>query len=212
MYEAEVSKDAARTLRRMPHNTARLIIAKIEQLATDPHVPNNNVKALVGRPGYRLRVGDWRVIYDLDDGLRILAPAHPDHRAYRSERRSLPMAATRKVRYIEERGKRYAMVPAETYERMLDDLDMLDDIRTYDAARAKLQEFIPLELTKRLIAGENAVKAWRTYRALTQQHLAEAAGISTPYLSQIENGLREPSVDVLKRLAAVLAVEVDDLV
>jgi mRNA interferase RelE/StbE len=31
------------------------------------------VKALTGRPGYRLRVGDWRVIYDLNDQLTILA-------------------------------------------------------------------------------------------------------------------------------------------
>jgi len=57
----------------MPRNTAALIRTKVEALALDPQAPNNNVKALVGRPGYRLRVGDWRVIYDLDDGLRILA-------------------------------------------------------------------------------------------------------------------------------------------
>ncbi len=57
----------------MPRNTARLIRGKIEDLAQDPWAPNNNVKKLVGRPGYRLRVGDWRVIYDLDDALRILA-------------------------------------------------------------------------------------------------------------------------------------------
>jgi mRNA interferase RelE/StbE len=56
-----------------PRNTARLIRGKIEDLAQDPWAPNNNVKKLVGRPGYRLRVGDWRVIYDLDDALRILA-------------------------------------------------------------------------------------------------------------------------------------------
>jgi DNA-binding XRE family transcriptional regulator len=122
------------------------------------------------------------------------------------------MTAARKVRYVEERGKRYAMIPAEIYERMLDDLDMLDDIRIYDAAKAKPQEFVPLELTKRLLAGENAIKVWREYRGLTQQRLTEVAGISTPYLSQIENGLREPSVDVLKRLAAALDVDIDDLV
>lgn len=57
----------------MPRNTARLIRGKIEDLAQDPWAPNNNVKKLVGRPGYRLRVGDWRVIYDLDDALRIRA-------------------------------------------------------------------------------------------------------------------------------------------
>ena len=73
MYTVEYSRDAVRTLRRMPRNTADLIRSKIAALAVEPQAANNNVKALTGRPGFRLRVGDWRVIYDLDDGLRILA-------------------------------------------------------------------------------------------------------------------------------------------
>jgi mRNA interferase RelE/StbE len=73
MYAVDISKDANKTLRRMPRNLSDLIVTKIENLAADPYAPNNNVRALAGRPGYRLRVGDWRVIYDLDDRLRILA-------------------------------------------------------------------------------------------------------------------------------------------
>jgi mRNA interferase RelE/StbE len=73
MYRISFSRDAIKTLRRMPQNTSRLIRSKIDGLAQDPYAPNNNVKKLVGRPGYRLRVGDWRVIYDLDNGLRILS-------------------------------------------------------------------------------------------------------------------------------------------
>ena len=33
----------------------------------DPHASNNNVKKLAGGEGYRLRVGDWRVLYELED-------------------------------------------------------------------------------------------------------------------------------------------------
>ena len=36
-------------------------------LAESPHALNNNVKRLTGEEGYRLRVGDWRVIYELQD-------------------------------------------------------------------------------------------------------------------------------------------------
>lgn len=36
-------------------------------IALDPYAPHNNVTKLVGRSGYRLRVGDWRVIYELQD-------------------------------------------------------------------------------------------------------------------------------------------------
>jgi mRNA interferase RelE/StbE len=73
MYGIRISKPAAKILERMPRNTADLILSKIEGVATDPYAPNNNVRKLTGRPGFRLRVGDWRVIYDLDDVIRILA-------------------------------------------------------------------------------------------------------------------------------------------
>lgn len=51
----------------MPENTSKLIRAKVEQYAADPASLANNVKALRGRTGVRLRVGDWRVI--MDDGI-----------------------------------------------------------------------------------------------------------------------------------------------
>jgi mRNA interferase RelE/StbE len=73
MYTVEFSKGSLKALLNMPRNTALLIRSKIDGVAQDPFAPNNNVKALQGRPGYRLRVGDWRVIYDLDNALRILA-------------------------------------------------------------------------------------------------------------------------------------------
>lgn len=58
------SRGAAKTLRRMPTNTATLIRAKIAQYAEKPESLGNNVKALKGMPGtLRLRVGDWRVIF-----------------------------------------------------------------------------------------------------------------------------------------------------
>lgn len=56
------SKSAAASLRRMPTNTARLIIAKIELYAENPAALANNVKALRGSDAIRLRVGEWRVI------------------------------------------------------------------------------------------------------------------------------------------------------
>ncbi len=50
----------------MPRNTARLIREKLEQVASDPFASIPNAKKLQGRPGYRLRIGDWRVIYEID--------------------------------------------------------------------------------------------------------------------------------------------------
>ncbi|MEQ8405626.1 MAG: type II toxin-antitoxin system RelE/ParE family toxin [Oceanicaulis sp.] len=57
-------RHALKALAKMPSNTANLIRSKVDQLAENPQSLANNIKALKGRPGvFRLRVGDWRVIY-----------------------------------------------------------------------------------------------------------------------------------------------------
>jgi mRNA interferase RelE/StbE len=72
VYVIEITAAAARALARMPRNTARLIRSKIDLLAADPHAPNNNVKRLKGSADYRLRVGDWRVIYEVQDNRLVI--------------------------------------------------------------------------------------------------------------------------------------------
>lgn len=67
MKQVTYTRAALKVLRRMPANTAALIVAKVEQYAVDPEALANNVKALKGRTGIRMRVGDWRVI--MDDGV-----------------------------------------------------------------------------------------------------------------------------------------------
>ena len=51
----------------MPRNTAKLIREKLEMIAVDPYADHPNAKKLQGREGYRLRVGDWRVIYTIQN-------------------------------------------------------------------------------------------------------------------------------------------------
>lgn len=58
-------------MRTIPRNVAMTIRGKIEGLAADPFSATN-VKKLVGRPGYRLRVGDWRVIYEIEGGRLVI--------------------------------------------------------------------------------------------------------------------------------------------
>ncbi len=67
MKKIAYSKSSIKVLRRLPANEAKRIISKIEQYASDPDSLANNVKALVGSPHIRLRIGDWRVIMD-DNG------------------------------------------------------------------------------------------------------------------------------------------------
>jgi mRNA interferase RelE/StbE len=67
MYRIVLAKRADRALRKMSRHTARLIREKLDQLAQDPYARNPNLTKLQDRPGYRLRVGDWRVIYEIED-------------------------------------------------------------------------------------------------------------------------------------------------
>ena len=55
------------------------------------------------------------------------------------------------------------------------------------------------------------IRRQRELTALPMRQLAAMAGISNPYLSQIERGLREPSEQVLKSLADSLQLSADSL-
>lgn len=46
---------------------------------------------------------------------------------------------------------------------------------------------------------------------MSLRKLAEAAGISNPYLSQIERGLRKPSAEILKSIARALSIRAESL-
>jgi DNA-binding XRE family transcriptional regulator len=120
------------------------------------------------------------------------------------------------VQVIEKNGQiEWAVIPYAEYQKMLDAVEMVEDIRAYDEAKAKLEageEVIPSKVVYALLDGENPIRVWREYRGLTQQHLAEKAGISKPYLSQLESGKRNGTTDVLKTLAQALQVSLEDLV
>lgn len=72
MKPVSYSRSALKTLRKMPRDTAERIMGKVDQYAADPASQTNNVKALQGREGIRLRVGDWRVIMRDGEVLAVL--------------------------------------------------------------------------------------------------------------------------------------------
>lgn len=55
------------------------------------------------------------------------------------------------------------------------------------------------------------IRAQREAAQVSVRQLAEKAGVSNPYLSQIERGLRKPSADVLKEIAKALRVSAEVL-
>ena len=110
----------------------------------------------------------------------------------------------------------WAVLPYVEYLRLLEEAEMLQDVRDYDLAKDALtsggEELIPSELMYAILDGENPIRIWREHRGLTQQQLAEAVGISKPYLSQIETGKRTGTTEVLLSIAKALNLGLDDIV
>lgn len=121
------------------------------------------------------------------------------------------------IQIIERNGKpEWAVVPYDAYMQLVEQAETLQDIRDYDSAKAALErgeeELIPSEVVYALLDGQKPIKVWREYRSLTQQQLAEAAGISIPYLSQLETGKRKGSTKVLTLIAKTLRLSLDAVV
>jgi DNA-binding XRE family transcriptional regulator len=118
-----------------------------------------------------------------------------------------------KPQIIKEGGKPvFAVLPYYEYEALLDIFDELSDIHDYKVSMSTDTENIPSYIVDKLLNDENPLKIWREYRKLTQQDLAKEAGISVPFLSQIETNKRQPSLKVYQKLAHALNVSLDFLV
>jgi len=103
------------------------------------------------------------------------------------------------------------------YDALLEELEDARDIaaaREVEAAvAAGTTEFIPIEMSDRLYAGEHPLRVWREHRGrLTGSALAKLAGVPQSYVSEIENGKKPGSLDTMAKLARALKISLDDLV
>lgn len=69
-WQVVVHRSAKRTLRRLPKDVVSRISRAIDRLAQDPR-PQGSAK-LTGFDLYRIRVGDWRIIYAIEDDKLIV--------------------------------------------------------------------------------------------------------------------------------------------
>ena len=115
------------------------------------------------------------------------------------------------IQFIERDGKKeYAVVPIELFERLVAAAEGMDDVALYDAAIAADDGTrIPGEVVNAILDGAHPIKAWRKYRQLTVQALADKARISKAFLSQIEGGKRTGTIAVLSAIAKELGVPID---
>jgi len=87
-YEVEYRKSSLVRLAKLDSGTRARIVAKIAAVGEQPMARNPNVKPLIGVAGHRLRVGDWRVLFELDHDNRRLVVRDVETRgdAYRRRR------------------------------------------------------------------------------------------------------------------------------
>ena len=77
-YKIEVRPAAAKQLGKLDPPTARRIQGVIALLADDPRPPAS--RPLTGRPAWRVRVGDYRLIYTIEDDRLVVAVITIGHR------------------------------------------------------------------------------------------------------------------------------------
>lgn len=102
------------------------------------------------------------------------------------------------------------------YDRLVAAAVALADLEAYDRVKASLDagddELVPTPLADRLIDGESPLTVYRDLRGFTKSALAAASGVHRVVIADIEAGRATGSVATLAKLAAALAVTIDDLV
>ena len=72
-YTVTIKRQAQKKLQSLPRNERIRLAEKIDQLGQNPDDSGLDTKRLAGTPLYRLRVGDWQIIYDRQDAVKVIA-------------------------------------------------------------------------------------------------------------------------------------------
>ncbi len=78
MYQIIIDRYAEKQLSKITPPHFSRIVKAIENLADDPRP--DGYKKLTGRPGYRIRIGDYRVIYTIEDKILTVFVIDIGHR------------------------------------------------------------------------------------------------------------------------------------
>jgi DNA-binding XRE family transcriptional regulator len=120
-----------------------------------------------------------------------------------------------RIETVTRKGREFALIPIRDFQRLMEDAEMLSDVKAYDTAKTRLEdggdELVPLEITERRLKGEPALRIWREYRKLTQEQLAKKSRVSRALIAAIETKRKTGSVSTLQRLGAVLDLSWEQL-
>ena len=78
-YSLEIKQSVEKDLKKVPKEMVERIIEAIEKLSENPY-PRQSKKIKSAERTYRLRVGDYRVIYQIDKERKVVVVYHVRHR------------------------------------------------------------------------------------------------------------------------------------
>ena len=96
----------------------------------------------------------------------------------------------------------FAVIPWDEYQRLLRNQIDTDDSDLW----------FPNDVVKANVRGDTLIKAWREHFGLTQEELADRAGIRQPSLARLERGDSTPRKSTLKKLADAMDLIVEQLI
>ena len=115
---------------------------------------------------------------------------------------------------VEIAGQKMAVLPVADYERLL---ELAEDRADEEAAaradkrRSEGEEYVPIELVDRILAGEMPLRVWRQYRGFTLEDVAQRVGVTPATVSRLETGAMKGAPAIWRKLAGALDVAVEDI-
>ena len=169
-YSLVIKRQAKKKLLSLSRTDRFRIAEQIEMLGDNPDNPALDVKKLIGQPFYRLRVGQWRIIFDRQDNVKIIAIE-----TLNTQRRCLQMS----LQIIKSvNGKpEYVLLPISVYRILRRSIEK-------ELAHTASEEYEPFQLEDYI---DNPVALARIKAKITQEELADAMGVTQAYISRIEH-------------------------
>ena len=113
------------------------------------------------------------------------------------------------------KGEKFAVLPFNLYEKLMEKLEDLQDIADCKEIKAQIargeMDLFPANVVNAIINGENKIKVYREYRGLTQAELATQANLSLAMIKKLESSETSGSIKSLKTIAKVLCLDLDDI-
>ena len=77
-YKIEIKKSATKEIARLPKNILKRVLTKIQSLSNEPR--SSGCKKLTADEKYRVRVGDYRILYSIEDEKLVVYVVKVGHR------------------------------------------------------------------------------------------------------------------------------------